>query len=266
MGRGGRFVLASLTIAVVAVGFVRARPRTSVPLEKLRILQVELDVRSERSVGVLMAPAAYDNGTDSAAPGKCVPPAANATATFNGKLLQRLTGVYAGGDLQYDRDCLLELVFPGGAIPPGARASGRASLEIVEGRTRVALEIPDGLTARSLAFVSPPDGVLHPGESVTLRWQPGTDDITKGAIELRPRGSRDIKEGIVIVNKDLSIHGDRIVFTVPAALPSNLGREVEIRYLGTAFVAPRSGPCPVDRCSIHVMFDVAPLGAQLVRS
>jgi hypothetical protein len=250
----------------VGLGCARASVGSSLPLAKLRILQVELDLRSKGSVTVLMATAAYDNGTKRTAPGKCVPPAAGAAATFNGKALQRLTGVYTGGDLQYDRDCLLELTFPGDAIPSDAREPGRASLEIAEGETRVVLQIPDALAARSLAFVSPANGVLHSGEVVTLRWQPGTDDITKGDLALRPAGSRDVEEGIVIRNEDLSIHGDRITFTVPAVSAPNLGREVEIRYLGTALVNPRVGPCPVDRCSVHVTFDVAPLAAQLARS
>ena len=265
MGRGGRVVFASLSVAIVAGGWVWARPRNSNPLAKLRLLQVELDTRAEGSLAVRICSAAYDMGSDGTVGPKCQPPAAKAKATFNGQPLERLTGIYAGGDLQYNRDCLLDTTFPGGSIPPGARSPGPALVEIVEGETHVALEIPDALATRSLAFVSPADGILHPGESVTLRWQPGTDDITKGALGLHPSGSKNVKEGISILNKDLSIHGDRISFTVPTVLPANLHRDVEIRYLGTAFVNPRFGPCPVDRCSVHIIFDVAPLVAQLVR-
>src|SRR5437762_2973815 len=37
----------------------------------------------------------------------------NIKASFNGVSLKRLTGIYAFGDLTYDRACMLELAFPG---------------------------------------------------------------------------------------------------------------------------------------------------------
>ena len=51
-------------------------------------------------------------------------------ATLNGAPLKRFTGIYTGGDVTYDRDCLLEYGFPGGVssnepgAPPGMEVGG----------------------------------------------------------------------------------------------------------------------------------------------
>jgi hypothetical protein len=50
---------------------------------------------------------------------------------------------------------------------------------------------------------------------------------------------------------------------MPKASPDTLRGDIEITFLGTAFVKPRLGPCPVDKCSVNVIFDVPPLSARL---
>jgi hypothetical protein len=227
----------------------------------------------------------YDKGTVPVA-SKCLRPAPKARATFNRAPLERLTGIYVGGDLQMDRDCFLDFEFAGpmvheafrggyggripitkgmklgGPIPARARSPGPAWLRIDEGDTHFGLEIADAFTQRALTLVSPADGVLRAGQPVTVRWQPGTDDISQGEIGLGRPGS-NTEQWVTIRNKDLSIHGDRIEFTLPATLPDTLHGGIEIRFLGTAYVKPRFGPCPVDKCSVRLIFDVPPLTARL---
>jgi hypothetical protein len=205
---------------------------------------------------------------------KCRLPAARARATFNGRPLARLTGIFADVDNRIDRDCLLELAFPGptgpggtklaGAVPESVRARGPAALRIDEGDTHYALEIPDAFSRRALTFVSPADGVVRAGQRVTLRWQPATDDISEAEITLRRTGS-DGEEAFVDIARDaLTIRDDQIAFTIPAQLPPTFRGKIEI--LGLPALKPRSGPCPVDHCSIKLIMDatdVMPLPARL---
>jgi hypothetical protein len=70
-------------------------------------------------------------------------------------------------------------------------------------------------------------------------------------------------DNVIIPKEDLVINGDRIDFRIPTALPDRLHGQIEIRVIGTAYVKPRFGPCPVDRCSVSLIFDAAPLPARL---
>lgn len=228
----------------------------------------------------------YDKGTTRTPGGRCQRPAPNVKARFNGQPLARMTGVYAFGDLTYDRDCLLELAFAGpivretvgrayggrtpvptavqlaGPIPAKVRSAGPASIRIDEGATHLALDIPDAFTPRRLTMVPPADGALRAGQPVTMRWQPATDDISKADVALR-RAGEGVEAWVTVRNNALSIHGDRIDFKIPAVLPDRLHGDVEILLIGTSTVKARFGPCPVDRCSVDVSFDVAPLPARL---
>ena len=103
--------------------------------------------------------------------------------------------------------------------------------------------------------------MLRAGLQVTARWQPATDDISRGEITLRRPGS-NVESSIVVRNDKLSIQGDRIDFTVPA-LPATLHGEIAVQLIGTAGIKPHTGPCPVDRCSVEVSFDAAPAAARV---
>jgi hypothetical protein len=151
----------------------------------------------------------------------------------------------------------------GGPIPARARSPGPASIRIDEGKTHLVLEIPDAFSPRRLTFVLPAEGVLHRGQRVSVRWQPGSDDISQTGIVLRPLGSTRVDDNVVIPKEDLVINGDRIDFRIPTALPDRLHGQIEIGVIGTAYVKPRFGPCPVDRCSVSLTFDAAPLPARL---
>ena len=244
---------------VVIFGSALAMPGDPVPLAKLRRLDVELDARHGDAVVRMVAPD-YDSGRLFGR--ACVRPAARVKATFNGRPLRRATGIYQGGDLQYNRDCMLELMLPEPAARGAAPQSGAAAIAIEEGDTRYRLDVPDALVARQLTLVAPADGVLRPGQPATLSWQPGSDDISHAAIGLRRAGSIAVEETLVIGAKDVSVHGDRIDFTVPARVPAHLHGSIEILFLGTANVKPKVGPCPVDECHVEVRFDVPPAPAR----
>ncbi len=264
-----------LRVVAIAVASLAVNPPAlslPLPLAKLRNLNVELDARAKGALYVRMFTDEYAKGTTRTPGGRCQRPAPKVQARINGQPLARMTGVYAGGDLTYDRDCLLELAFAGpivrettggayggrtpmpagmqvaGPIPAKARTAGPASIRIDEGETHLALDIPDAFTPRRLTMESPPDGALRAGQPVTLRWQPATDDISKADVALRRVGDGGVGAWVTIPNKDLSIRGDRIAFKIPSVLPDHVHGDVEIMFMGTSTVKARFGPCPVDRC------------------
>jgi hypothetical protein len=270
------------TLANVAVIVAAGIGGGAIPLSGLQHLSVEIDRADQGLVFVRMYSDESGKGTGI----KCRGIAPKVKARFNGQPLARLTGVYAAGDLQYNRDCLLELAFPGetvhetvggayggrvpvragmrmaGPIPAKARSSGPASIRIDEGHTHLALDIPDAFTPRRLVMVSPADGVLRAGQHVQVRWQPPTDDISKAEIALHRPGA-PVEQALTILTAGLSIHGELIEFDVPAKVPDHLRGQIEVRLIGTANVQPGFSPCPVDRCEVHLVFDAAPAIAEL---
>jgi hypothetical protein len=269
---------------IVIFGSALAIAGEPVTLAGLRVLKVEIEYRP---FGRLLVQVLAPDDEGKVPVSSCRLPAARARATFNGKPLARLTGTFVDADHRYNRDCILELAFPGrtvheavgldvdriqipqgmklaGSVPRDVRGRGPASLRIDEGDTHYALEIPDAFSRRALAFVSPADGVLHAGQRVTLRWQPETDDISDVEITLRRTGG-DGPEAFVEIGQDtLAIRGDQIEFTIPAPLPDTFRGKIEV--LALPALKPRVGPCPVDSCSVRVILDasdVMPLPARI---
>jgi hypothetical protein len=107
-------------------------------------------------------------------------------------------------------------------------------------------------------LVSPKDEAIASGQVVTLRWQPATDHIAheRVSLSLRRRGSQGLSpDDVTIKSAQLAFQGSDITFTVPAALPAALHGDCEIQFLGSAFVKPGTGPCPVARCDVGLIFD-----------
>jgi hypothetical protein len=213
----------------------------------------------------------------------CAMPAPGVSATLNGVALKRMLGPVAGDESVYFRDCIVELAFPGprvkqgrarsvlpgapadveaqGPVPEAARIAGPSTLRIEQGATAEVLTIHEAFSPRTLTVVSPEDGVIRPRQAVTLRWHPVTDRIAHGqvALSLRPRGGKGLSpDELTIHTADLSFQGNDITFAVPSTLPETLRGDAEIQFLGSAWVQPGIGPCPVERCSVRLAFD-APL-------
>jgi hypothetical protein len=194
----------------------------------------------------------------------------NAMATFNGSPLKRMRGAYANGDLAYDRDTLLEFAFPGpdttsfgselgGPIPARARSGAGATLRIEDAGGVWVLSVPDAFTPRTLTLVSPADGVLHRGGRVVLRWSPSTDALAGTTIGLR-RAAAPLE---FEKTDDATIEGDRITVTIPKNLPQGFDGPVELDLMGTTFIEPQVGPCPVKVCKASLDLSAAPVKTTL---
>jgi hypothetical protein len=204
----------------------------------------------------------------------------NIKASFNGVPLKRLTGIYAFGDLTYDRACMLELAFPGeldsdrggpevelaGPIPMAARAPAAGLLRIEDGSATWKLSVPDAFTTRTLTLESPPgpgQPTLRRGDRVVLRWSPATDVQGRPmGLRLQPPG-RPLEEAVTVESAALTIDGDRLSFTVPSDVPEQLNGPVELQLLGPYGFAPKLLGCPVKKCQVWISPRLPPLRATL---
>jgi hypothetical protein len=222
-----------LCFAMLTAGCA-AKP--AIPLSQMR----RLDVESDRG-GALRVTMVVDERTADQAL-KCKLPAPKAIVTFNGTSLERITGKLEGGEMAINFDCLLWFTTPKQKVD---RQPG---------------------TPRQLSLRAPVDGVLRRGMTVTLRWQPESDLIQYGAVALglRRRGAKVIEaDEVTIRHTELSWQGHDVTFKVPEGTPHSLGEEIEIQFLGTAYVTPGLGPCPVERCKVNLDLTVPPLPALL---
>jgi hypothetical protein len=202
-------------------------------------------------------------------------------ATMNGVPLKRFTGIYAGGDLTYDRDCLLEYGFPGGVAspepgaPPGMEVGGAipvaattpdvAVIRLEDSSATWTLTVPDAFTPRRIELVSPRDGVLHEGQAIRVRWHPGTDVPGKDVALLLSRHRPVRVEEVSVSMSHGRPDGDTIEFDVPRDLPPTLIGPATLTPIGIAFVAVAHSPCPVDACSVEVLFDVPSIPVNIGR-
>ncbi len=180
------------------------------------------------------------------------------TATFNGVNLVRIRGIYRGGDLAYDHDCMIEFGFApllidskqsigerpsilGGPVPNAALTEGCAVVRLRDETASWTWEIPDAYSARKIAIVSPADGRLVRGKEVVLRWSPESDSLGElSTAELQ--GHEGLRQSLPVQahNRDLRI-------SLPLDLPSTFNGPVVIRI--HADLTPSAGHCPVFRCS-----------------
>ena len=244
----------SLCFAMLTAG---CAAKATIPLSQMR----RLDVESHAS-GALRVTMVVDEKTADQAP-KCRLPAPKAIVTFNGAPLERLTGMLEGDEMAVNADCLLWFTAPEQKV---VRQPGTAYLQIAEGQTQFELSILNAFTPRQLSLRTPADGVLRRGMNVTLRWQPESDLIQHGmvALGLRRRGAKLIgADDVTIRHTELAWQGHDVTFKVPEDTPRSLGEEIEIQFLGTAYVTPGLGPCPVKRCKVNLDLKVPPLPALL---
>lgn len=204
----------------------------------------------------------------------------NVKASFNGVPLKRLTGIYAFGDLTYDRGCMLELAFPGelhsdrggpevehaGPIPAAARSPAAGLLRVEDESATWKLSVPDAFTTRTLTLESPTGSgqpTLQRGDRVVLRWSPATDVHSKPiGLRLQPPG-RPLEEAVTVESAALTIDDDRLSFTVPSDAPEQLNGPIELQLLGPYGVAPKLVGCPVMTCQVWISPRLPPLHAIL---
>jgi hypothetical protein len=282
-----RVLLTALAIAALCSWPACAPRRKQIPLSAMQWLQVQYQ---EGPRGWLVARMGADERSMVAGP-DCPFPAPDATASLNGAPLKRMRGWVVGDEMAYYRDCIIELAFPGpmekqgrarsafpqniavpteiegvGSVPQAARVSGPTTLRIEQSATSRVFTILDGFAPRTLVLVSPKDGVLAPGQTVTVRWQPATDRIAQDhvALSLQRRGRRVLSpDDVTIKSAELSFQGNDITFTAPGTLPEALHGECEIQFLGSAWVKPGTGPCPVNRCDMEMIFDAPSVPVQV---
>lgn len=184
--------------------------------------------------------------------------APKARATLNGVALTRQTGRREGNDRFYDLDCLVQFSAPGGAIPVTGNG---ATLVVEDGSTTWTFQIPEALTPRRLTIVSPADGIIRRGQDVAMQWSPASDRI--GEVEFELYGG-ELQPGKGMVIHQVAARGDgRLVFTLPATIPSGLHGGAWLQLRGPAQVAPASGPCPVGSCSVSLWSSVPPVPMKL---
>jgi hypothetical protein len=217
-------------------------------------LEVEISLSQEGGVRVIAEPR-RDSASREA---KCPVLVPRASATFNGVAMTRLLGVYAGGDLTYDRDCFLELGFAGETLPAAVRAENSGRLALTDGRVTWSLSIPDAFTPRRLDMLSSPGGSVRRGQSILLRWSPATDRLDDRGIGVGVRRHGHDAE-LARAIQPITIAGDQISFSVPRDLPAEWAGPVDLVFLGTALVAPALRDCPVRECQAHVTFSVPPV-------
>jgi hypothetical protein len=201
----------------------------------------------------------------------------NAKASFNGRPLKRLTGIYAMGDLTYDRDYLLEFAFPGnsysdrggpetelpGPIPAAARSTAAAQVRIEDASATWTLTVPDAFTPRTITLESPVGRELRRGDRVILRWSPASDVLLGKYLRLRLQPPAQPGEGVVIGSDSLSIEGDRLTFTVPHDVPERLTGPLQIQVLGPSEFEPKRSACPVAECDVSIQSSMDALNATL---
>lgn len=236
----------------------------------------------ESTLIVYIHPAAKRPRPDEPRRTECAKLSMNIKASFNGVPLKRLTGIYAFGDLTYDRGCMLELAFPGeldsdrggpevelaGPIPAAARSPAAGLLRIEDGSATWKLSVPDAFTTRTLTLESPTgpgQPTLRRGDRVVLRWSPATDVQGKPTglrLRLQPPGG-PLEGTVTVESAALTIDGDRLSFTVPSDAPDQLNGPIELQLLGPYGVAPKLLGCPVTTCQVWISPRLPPLQATL---
>jgi hypothetical protein len=230
---------------------------------------------------VYVHPPAKRPGPDEPRRNECPKLAMNIKASFNGVPLKRLTGIYASGDLTYDRGCMLELAFPGeldsdrggpvelaGTIPAAARSPAAGLLRIEDESATWKLSVPDAFTTRTLTLESPTgpgQPTLRRGDRVVLRWSPATDVHSKPKglrLLLQPPG-RPLEEAVMVESAALTIDGDRLSFTVPSDAPEQLNGPIELQPLRPYGIVPKLLGCPVKECDVWISPRLPPLHATL---
>jgi hypothetical protein len=203
----------------------------------------------------------------------------SAKASFNGQPLKRLTGIYAMGDLSYDRDRILEFAFPGnftsdrggplielgGPIPAPARATAAGTVRIEDGSAIWTLSVPDAFTPRTLTLESPsgPTPKLQRGERVVLRWAPATDVLSGKDMRLRLQQPGRPLDGVIIGSDALTIEGGRLSFTVPSDVPAAFTGPIQLQLLAMSPFEPKRSTCPVAKCEVEIAFSIDAVSAIL---
>lgn len=263
---------------LIVAGLVACTPQTQ--LKDLGDAQLTITF-SESKLAVCILPPAKPSADDENRKAGCSKLSMSITASFNGMPLERLTGIYAFGDLTYDRACIVELAFPGerasdrggpevelaGPIPIAARKSALGLLRIEDRSAKWTLSVPDAFTHRTLTLESPPgsgEPTLRRGERAVLRWSP-TSDVLQGKdmrLRLQPPARRF--EGMTIGSDRLTIEGDRLSFTVPSDVPERLNGAIELEVLEPSRFEPKLLGCPVKKCDVQISPTVDPVRATLL--
>jgi hypothetical protein len=242
-------------------------------LEDLRGAALALKL-SASSVSLYVYPPAHSNGGTKAELRKI---STSAKASFNGQPLKRLAGIYAMGDLTYDRGYMLEFAFPGslmrdrggpetelpGPIPAAARSTAAALVRIEDASATWILTVPDAFTSRTLSLESPAGSEFRRGDRVVLRWSPASDVLLGKSLRLRLQQPGHAGEGVVIGSDGLTIEGDRLSFTVPRDVPEQFTGPIQLQVLGPSVFEPKRSSCPVAWCEVWIDASIDAFSATL---
>jgi hypothetical protein len=229
-------------------------------------IQVRYSLYSEGPFAVMVFPDPQAMGQ-----ANCKLLAPKAKAWLNGVQLQRPTGLYVHGEaMPYNRDCILEFIFPGptveesfvspggkstkmkvvvaGPVPTEIRSAGHAWLRIADDSAGWDLAIPDAFVPRKLVLEAPADGVLRPKMDVRLRWYPTSDRFSadKNGLVLRNKAGARKFSGL----RGVKIDGTRFATEIPPDLSPEMRGAVEIFVSGEFF--PTIGPCPARTCVVRL--------------
>lgn len=221
-----------------------------------------LELHTSRREGAWFLLGIGGDAADFPVVGRCRLPSPAATASFNGKSLVRMRGVYRGGDLAYDRDCMIEFGFPPlsesrgshtipiagalpGPLPASAVTTSRAVIEVREKSVVWSWEIPDLFTPRSVTVKSPSAGSVSRGQEVVLAWSPASDSLGPGSVV-------ELKTQDGAATKTLSAKATKNYLTIvlPRDLPAAFDGPVLLVAEPKAIAG--IGKCPVATCSLDM--------------
>jgi hypothetical protein len=242
-------------------------------LEDLRGAALALKL-SASSVSLYIHPPAHSKGGTKAELRKI---STSAKASFNGQPLKRLVGIYAVGDLAYDRAHMLEFAFPGslmrdrggpetehpGPIPAAARSTGAALVRIEDASATWTLTVPDAFTSRTLSLESPAGNEFRRGDRVVLRWSPASDVLLGKYLRLRLQQPGRAGEGVVVGSDGVTIEGARLSFTVPHDVPEHFTGPIQLQVLGPSVFEPKRSACPVASCQVWIEASIDAFSATL---
>jgi hypothetical protein len=110
--------------------------------------------------------------------------------------------------------CYSTLFTARGSSVPSNVGEEVSRVRLTEGDTTLHAEARGVCAPRRVTMLSPTGGVLRPGDTVELEWQPATDELFASTIITRAAGG--VQELARVDNGTLQVEGNRLRFVMPA--------------------------------------------------
>ncbi len=147
--------------------------------------------------------------------GGCLSVSPDVEVSMNGK---RMSATSRGGESKLLKGACDAVLFHG---PAPAETDAVTTFVLAEGEEQYVAEFQNLLTPISLRIASPADGVVRPGQTVVVDWEPTTFKVGEGS----PRYPRfmDATDTVHVLEATWGLGGSSMSFQLPAGVAPGMG-------------------------------------------